>query len=57
MPDLQTIINPCHYPMEIRGQISAEIYIFIKECEWRLNYRPVIRLYKIILAWAKLGKV
>jgi transposase len=29
------------------------IHLFIKECEWRLNYRPTAKLFKTLLGWAK----
>lgn len=27
--------------------------LFLKECEWRFNYRPTANLYKTLLQWAK----
>lgn len=27
--------------------------LFLKECEWRFNYRPTENLYKVLLKWAK----
>ncbi|MFN3828411.1 MAG: IS1595 family transposase [Micavibrio sp.] len=27
--------------------------LFLKECEWRFNYRPTQNLYKVLLKWAK----
>ena len=28
--------------------------LFLRECEWRFNYRPTQNLFKVLLAWAKL---
>lgn len=27
--------------------------LFLKECEWRFNYRPTENLFKVLLKWAK----
>jgi transposase len=36
------------------GIPREHFHLFIKECEWRFNYRPTARLYKTLLDWAKL---
>jgi len=29
-------------------------HLYLKECEWRFNYRPTANLLKVILEWAKM---
>jgi len=36
------------------GIPKANFYFFLKECEWRFNYRPTKNLLKTLTAWAKL---
>lgn len=36
------------------GIPRASFLLFLKECEWRFNYRPPSRLLKTLTAWAKL---
>jgi transposase len=28
-------------------------HLFLKECEWRFNYRPTRNLFKVLMVWAK----
>lgn len=34
------------------GIPKQHFHLFLKECEWRFNYRPAINLLKTLLAWA-----
>src|ERR1700756_376933 len=36
------------------GIPKASFHLFLKECEWRFNYRPTSRLLRTLKAWAKL---
>ena len=36
------------------GIPRANFHLFLKECEWRFNYRPASRLLKTLNGWAKL---
>jgi transposase len=36
------------------GIPGEHFHLFVKECEWRFNYRPTARLHKTLLVWAKL---
>ena len=36
------------------GIPREHFHLFIKECEWRFNYRPTARLFKTLLGWVKL---
>lgn len=36
------------------GIPKASFYLFLKECEWRFNYRPTKNLLKTLTAWAKI---
>ena len=36
------------------GIPKANFYFFLKECEWRFNYRPTKNLLKSLTAWTKL---
>ncbi len=35
------------------GIPRQHFHLFLKECEWRFNYRPTSNLFQILLAWAK----
>jgi transposase len=35
------------------GIPKDQFNLFLKECEWRFNYRPTQNLYKVLLKWAK----
>ena len=35
------------------GIPREHFHLFIKECEWRFNYRPTAKLFKTLLGWAK----
>ena len=35
------------------GIPREHFHLFIKECEWRFNYRPAAWLFKTLLGWAK----
>lgn len=36
------------------GIPKEQFPFFLKECEWRFNYRPTENLFKVLLDWAKL---
>ena len=36
------------------GIPKEQFPLFLKECEWRFNYRPIANLYRTLLKWAKL---
>ena len=36
------------------GIPKAHFHLFLKECEWRFNYRPASRLLSMLLAWMEL---
>jgi transposase len=36
------------------GIPKAHFYLFIKECEWRFNYRPVSNLLRVLSQWTGL---
>jgi len=36
------------------GISKVHFHLFLKECEWRFNYRPPSRLLKTLTEWAKL---
>jgi transposase len=35
------------------GIPKDQFNLFLKECEWRFNYRPTQNLYKVLLKWVK----
>jgi transposase len=35
------------------GIPRQHFHLFLKECEWRFNYRPTSNLFQVLLAWAK----
>lgn len=35
------------------GIPKEQFPLFLKECEWRFNYRPAANLFKVLLNWAK----
>ena len=35
------------------GIPKKHFYLYIKECEWRFNYRPVDKLYRMLYNWVK----
>ena len=35
------------------GIPKEHFHLYLKECEWRFNYRPTANLVKTLLAWAK----
>lgn len=35
------------------GIPKDQFYLFLKECEWRFNYRPTQNLFQVLLKWAK----
>ncbi len=35
------------------GIPRQHFHLFLKECEWRFNYRPTGNLFKVLLAWVK----
>jgi len=37
------------------GIPKANFHLFIKECEWRFNYRPAARLRQVLTEWAGLN--
>jgi transposase len=37
------------------GIPKAHFHLFLKECEWRFNYRPASRLLSVLLHWASAG--
>ena len=37
------------------GIPEQHFHLFLKECEWRFNYRPISNLFKILMEWAKQG--
>ncbi len=37
------------------GIPKEQFPLFLKECEWRFNYRPTENLFKVLLDWAKLS--
>ena len=37
------------------GIPKAHFHLFLKECEWRFNYRPAKRLLKTLTKWNNLG--
>ena len=37
------------------GIPKAHFHLFLKECEWRFNYRPAGRLLDTLLAWMEFG--
>jgi transposase len=37
------------------GIPKANFHLFLKECEWRFNYRPAKRLLKTLTKWNNLG--
>lgn len=43
-----------HHLRRFNGMPREHFYLFIKESEWRFNYWPTTRLYKTLLARAKL---
>jgi transposase len=36
------------------GIPKASFHLFLKECEWRFNYRPASKLLRTLKSWAKL---
>ena len=42
-----------HIP-HYNGIPKAHFYLFLKECEWRLNHRPASNLLKTISEWVKM---
>ncbi len=38
------------------GIPKAHFGLFLKECEWRFNYRPASRLLRVLLAWTGLDE-
>jgi transposase len=36
------------------GIPKAHFYLFLKECEWRFNYRPASRLLEVLTEWVDL---
>lgn len=37
------------------GIPKEQFPLFLKECEWRFNYRPTENLFNVLLDWAKLS--
>jgi transposase len=37
------------------GIPKAHFHLFLKECEWRFNYRPASNLLAVLTDWAGLG--
>jgi transposase len=35
------------------GIPKDQFNLFLKECEWRFNYRTTQNLYKVLLKWVK----
>jgi len=35
------------------GVPRQHFHLFLKECEWRINYRPTAKLFNVLLGWAK----
>jgi transposase len=38
------------------GIPKAHFHLFLKECEWRFNYRPTSRLLRVLLDWTGLDE-
>ena len=38
---------------KFNGIPKDQFHLFIKECEWRFNYRPTKNLYQVLINWAK----
>ena len=38
------------------GIPKAHFHLFLKECEWRFNYRPASNLLAVLTAWAELDR-
>jgi transposase len=38
------------------GVPKAHFHLFLKECEWRFNYRPTSRLLRVLLDWTGLDE-
>jgi len=36
----------------INGIAKEHFYLYLKECEWRFNYRPTQNLLKVLNEWA-----
>jgi len=39
------------------GIPKAHFHLFLKECEWRFNYRPASNLLAVLTAWANLDSL
>jgi transposase len=35
------------------GIPKTHFHLFLKECEWRFNYRPATNLFKVLVKWAR----
>jgi transposase-like protein len=33
---------------------THHFHLYLKECEWRFNYRPTVNLLKVLMRWAKM---